>query len=141
MATGQTIDTYSLPADEGRGPAGVGSISGAYNLLDRDNHLIVGRSQALEVYADSDPRDRRSPIVLLKRFALPARALCRSSDALVGISMLPDGHVAFATANGVVGVIPQTAAVDGRRTPARDQHQRRALRGRVGGGRRPRERV
>ena len=107
VATGQTIDTYSLPADEGRGPAGAGSISGAYNLLDRDNHLIVGRAQGLEVYGDSDPADRRSPIVLLKRFTLPARALCRSTDALVGINMLPDGHVAFATANGVVGVIPR----------------------------------
>ena len=56
VATGQTIDTYSLPADEGRGPAGFGSISGAYNLLDRDNHLIVGRAQGLEVYARLGPR-------------------------------------------------------------------------------------
>ena len=107
VATGETIDTYSLPADEGRPPAGVGSISGAYNLLDRDNHLIVGRAQALEVYGDADPQNRRSPIVLIKRFTLPARALCRSTDTLVGISMLPDGHLAFATANGVVGVLPR----------------------------------
>jgi hypothetical protein len=107
VATGQAIDTYSLPADEGRGPSGLGSISGAYNLLDRDGHLIVGRSQALEIYGDADPRDRRSPIVLLKRFALPARALCRPTDSLVGINMLPDGHVAFATAQGVVGTVPR----------------------------------
>jgi hypothetical protein len=107
VATGQTIDTYSLPMDEGRGPAGIGSISGAYNLLDRDNHLIVGRSQALEVYGDADPVGRRSAIVLIKRFTLPARALCRASDTMVGINMLPDGHIAFATANGVVGVIPR----------------------------------
>jgi hypothetical protein len=107
VATGETIDTYSLPADEQKGPAGIGSISGAYNLLDRDNHLIVGRATALEVYGDAAVGDRRSPIALLRRFALPARALCRSTDALVGINMLPDGHIAFATANGMVGTVPR----------------------------------
>jgi hypothetical protein len=107
VASGQVIDSYSLEADEGRTPSQLGSITGAYNLLDRDGHLIVGRQQALEVYADATPGQRTSPIALLKRFTLPASALCRPSDKLVGINMLPDGHVAFATDQGIVGVIPR----------------------------------
>jgi len=107
LATGNTIDSYSLPADEGRGPSSAGSVSGAYNLLDRDGRLIVGRAQALEIYGDATPGERGSPIALLKRFTLPAAALCRPTDKLVGINMLPDGHVAFATDQGVVGVVPR----------------------------------
>lgn len=105
--TGRVIDAYSYPTDESRGPGSTGSISGAYNLLDRDGHLIVGRNQALDVYGDSRPGDRSSPIALLRRFELPREALCRSTDRLVGINMLPDGLVAFATEQGVVGVVPR----------------------------------
>ena len=105
--TGRVIDSYSYPTDEGRGPASAGSISGAYNLLDRDGHLIVGRNQALDVYGDARPGDRSSPIRLLRRFELPREALCRETDRLVGINMLPDGRVAFATEQGVVGVVPR----------------------------------
>jgi len=82
--------------------------SGAYNLLDRDQRLIVGQADRLRVFGDATPGDRHSGIADLKDFKIPASALCRpSEDSLVGITMLPDGHVAFATKLGQVGVVPR----------------------------------
>lgn len=91
-------------------PEGGGTLStsGAYNMLDRDQHLIVGRSGALQVFGDAVPGDRHSGIVQLANLNLPAKARCGTrEDALVGITMLPDGHVAFATKFGMVGVLPR----------------------------------
>ena len=84
-----------------------GSVSGAYNILDRSQNFIVGRAGALQVFGDSQTGNRHSGVSLLKEFSLPATAKCTSSDELVGITMLPDGHVAFATKFGNVGVIPR----------------------------------
>jgi hypothetical protein len=99
------IDKYIPQLEEGAGP-GTNSVSGAYNLVDADNRLHVGQATALEVYGDAVPGKRDSTIALLRRFDLPAAALC-GDDQLVGITMTYDGHVAFATENGVIGVVPR----------------------------------
>lgn len=99
------IDKYIPQVEEGAGP-GTNSVSGAYNLVDADNRLHVGQARALEVYGDAVPGKRDSTIALLHRFELPAEALC-GDDQLVGITMTYDGRIAFATENGVVGVIPR----------------------------------
>jgi hypothetical protein len=104
-ATVTVIDKYIPQVEEGAGP-GTNSVSGAYNLVDVDNHLHVGQATALEVYGDAVPGKRDSTIALLRRFDLPAAALC-GDDRVVGITMTYDGHVAFATENGVVGVVPR----------------------------------
>jgi hypothetical protein len=104
------IDKY-IPQIEEQAPPQLGTISGAYNVLDRDNRLIVGRAEALEVYGDERPGERTSSIRLHRRLPLPAEAQCRpSEDQLVGITMTADGHVAFATELGVVGVVPRDPA-------------------------------
>lgn len=108
-ATGAVIDDYAATTDEG-GSAGFPTISGAYSLVDRDNHLIVARADRIDAYGDAVVGDRLSPIALLRRLALPAEALCRPDDKLVGITMLPDGKVAFATELGMVGVVPREPA-------------------------------
>ncbi len=98
----RVIDRY-LPD----GPSTI-STSGAYNLLDRDQNLIVGQSDALLVFGDAVPGDRHSGIRRLQNFVLPPEARCGSrDDELVGITMLPDGQVAFATKFGMVGVVPR----------------------------------
>jgi hypothetical protein len=99
------IDKYIPQVEEGAGP-GTNSVSGAYNLVDVDNRLHVGQATALEVYGDAVPGKRDSTIALLRRLDLPAEALC-GDDRLVGITMTYDGHIAFATENGVVGVVPR----------------------------------
>src|SRR4051794_18127437 len=86
---------------------GAGGVSGAYNVLDRDNHLIVGRDRSVDVYGDAVPGNRLSPIAHLQHFTLPDTALCGPDDKLVGITMLFDGRIAFATQLGVVGTVPR----------------------------------
>ncbi len=106
--TGEVIDVY-LPAEREDQPPepGGGGITGAYSLLDRDGRFIVGRQRSLEVYADSVAGDRASAIELVTRFALPESAFCTDADRLVGATMTYDGMVAFATEQGVVGVVPR----------------------------------
>jgi hypothetical protein len=110
--TFQVIDVY-VPADEEASPPPViPGISGAYNVIDRDDRFIVGRTSAIEVFADSVPGDRFSEIALLKRYFLPAQAFCRVGEDLVaGMVLTYDGHVAFVTEQGVLGVIPRDPAL------------------------------
>ena len=102
------IDEFRAQLEGGEAPQEAG-MSGAYNVLDRDNHLIVARQQALEVYADADPADRFSDVARIHQFPLPDAAFCRpsSDERLIGINMTYDGHVAFATSLGNVGVVPR----------------------------------
>jgi hypothetical protein len=106
--TGRVIARFGLENEPER--PGSGGVSGAYSILDRDNHLIVGRERSLDVYGDAVPGDRFSGIAHLKRFTFPARALCGPDDKLVGATMLFDGRVAFASQLGVVGTIPREPA-------------------------------
>ncbi|UUY03969.1 hypothetical protein LRS13_00105 [Svornostia abyssi] len=103
--TGRIVARFGFPAD--RRPVTQGGISGAYQVVDRDNRLIVGRGRSIDVYGDAVPGDRLSKIRLLRTLQMPAGALCGSRDELVGITMLYDGRVAFATALGVVGTVPR----------------------------------
>lgn len=110
--TGEVVkfDADSLTLLDRFVPSGGGTVSasGAYNLLDRDQRLIVGQSNSLQVFGDAVEGNRHSGIRLLKDFTLPEQARCGNrEDELVGITMLPDGHVAFATKLGMVGVIPR----------------------------------
>ncbi|GLR27053.1 hypothetical protein [Limnobacter litoralis] len=90
-------------------PSGVGTIStsGAYNLLDRSQNLIVGAAKNIRVFGDAVAGDHRSGVKVLKDFALPPDALCTNNDEMVGITMLPNGNVAFATKYGNVGILPR----------------------------------
>ena len=106
-ATGQLLASWSAGDDQAGGSGGAAAASGVYSVLDRDNHVIVGRDRFLEVYGDRVPGQRSSPIDQLRRFALPERAFCRASDRLVGLNMLSDGMVAYATQQGVIGVLPR----------------------------------
>ena len=110
--TGEVVkfDANSMQLIDRFVPSGGGTVStsGAYNLLDRDQRLIVGQSDSLQVYADLESDNRLSGIQQLANFKLPAEARCGNrNDELVGITMLPDGHVAFATKFGVLGVVPR----------------------------------
>jgi len=108
--TFEIIDLY-IPADRETNPPNfTAGISGAYNALDRDDRFIVGRTTFLEVYADTVPGDRFSPIGLVKREFLPDSALCRNSDIIAGMVLTYDDHVAFVTEEAVLGVIPRDPA-------------------------------
>lgn len=112
-ATGQVFkldpDTFRMIAtaqpEGGRQSPG---FSGAYNILDRENRLISTFERSLVVYGDVDPGDRHSAIEVVQQLELPAELLCQPDDEIiVGINMTYDGHVAFATSHGTVGVVPR----------------------------------
>lgn len=90
-----------------RGAGKIGTTSGVYALLDRDNRQIVPYGRALEVWGDARAGARRSQPRLLHRYLLPAQALCRPDDELVGLTMRYDGRLAFVTRLGIVGTIPR----------------------------------
>ena len=104
--TGEVLARASIQ-DEGGQSQAVPSTSGVYNLLDRDNHLISVRDTALAVHGDVRPGERTSPIELLQKFELPPRSKCRASDRIIGITLTYTGEVAFATVQGMVGVVPR----------------------------------
>ncbi len=107
--TGELIDKYQ-PQVEAGAPLTLPSVSGAYNVVDREGRLHVTTTTGLQVFGDAVPGDRSSPVALLKDFALPESALC-GDDSLVGITMTYDGRIAFATENGVVGTVPRDPAL------------------------------
>lgn len=105
--TGEIIDTF-IPVEEGLAPPETTALlSGNYKILDRENRLIVGYSTRLEVYGDAFPKRPGSPIELLGTYDLPAKAFCRADDSMVGLIMTYDGSIAFATDQGMVGVLPR----------------------------------
>ena len=100
------IDNYNPQLREENPPeAGSLSISGAYTLVDSNNHFIVGRSRTLEKYGDSVEGDRFSPIALLGRFDLPAEAFCNDDDFIVGMTMSYDGHLIVISEQGVLTAV------------------------------------
>jgi hypothetical protein len=110
--TFEVIDEYRPQSDGGERPQ-TAEMSGAYNVLDAEGRLIVGRKQALEVYGDAVPGERTSDVAQLHKLELPPEAFCRpaSDESLIGITMTYDGHVAFATSLGNVGVVPRDPAL------------------------------
>ncbi len=68
--TGQVISSYGTQ-NSLEPPAAAGGVSGAYSLLDSDNHLIVGRGRSLDIFGDSVPGDRLSAVDRLHQFKVP----------------------------------------------------------------------
>ncbi len=106
------IDAYNPQHEESDPPALPLSISGAYSLIDRDNRFIVVRQRSIEVYADSIPGDRFSPIALVQRLELPDDFFCGDEDLLVGLNMTYDDHLVLATERGQIGVLPRDLSVE-----------------------------
>ncbi|MBK8408866.1 MAG: hypothetical protein IPL19_12885 [Sandaracinaceae bacterium] len=106
----EILDEYVPREREPDAPPAPLGVSGAYSLVDVDDHFIVARGRAVEVFADEVPGDRRSRIGLVTRFTLPDALLCGAGDTIVGITMTYDGRIAVATARGVVATLPRQPA-------------------------------
>ena len=100
------IDLYKPHEREENPPELALGISGAYNLIDSNNHFIVGRQRAIEKYGDEIEGDRFSPITLLHRYYLPDDFFCSDDDFIVGLNMTYDNHLAVVTELGMVGILP-----------------------------------
>ncbi len=104
VQTGKLIDLYDQPLPGSATP------SGAYNVLDHADRMIVGKGTAVSVYQDATAGDRFSKVAKTHSFQLPASALCGSDDHMVGIILTWDGQIAFATQYGSIGVFPDDPA-------------------------------
>ncbi len=109
--TGKLIDLY-IPDEREQNPPphASGSISGSYNLLDRQGHFIVPRNRFIDVFEDAKEGKLNSKIALRKRYFLPDSAFCRADDKLVGATMTYDGYLALVSEQGVVSTIPRRPA-------------------------------
>ena len=105
------IDRYMPALREGAPLNFSPSISGAYSVLDRDGNLFIPNAMScgIEVYADSIPGDRGSPIAHKGGYAVPDAYLLRpGEERIVGITMTYDGMIAFVTDLATVGVIDRS---------------------------------
>lgn len=98
------VDEVSKPATT---MLGENPTSGAYTLVDVNNVFYTVQGTTLLAYADQVPGEVNSRIGLVRSLTLPA-SIAGSSDAIVGLNMLWDGNLAFATKNGVVGVVDRS---------------------------------
>lgn len=81
--------------------------TGAYTVLDKDNHFFVPGSGKLYAYTDAVTGDAHSRIKLARTFTLPAETLraAPKNDPIVGLNMTWDGYLALATKRGTVMVV------------------------------------
>jgi hypothetical protein len=78
-------------------------LAGVYYLLDADNTLFVGGSDAIVAYHDVDPGDPASPIEVRDVFTRPSGV----GGQFVGANMTYDGHLVMVTNEGWVVVVPR----------------------------------
>jgi hypothetical protein len=80
----------------------LGGMAGIYTLLDVDHNYYIGaRDGTLNAYAEADPSDPSSPIILSRSFRLPDHI----TGSMVGMNMTFDGWLVVATEHGWVVAI------------------------------------
>lgn len=78
--------------------------SGAYTLVDVENTFYTVQGTTLLAYRDANPGQLASPITLARQVTIPS-SIAADGDAIVGVNLLWDGNIAFATRDGKAGVI------------------------------------
>lgn len=78
--------------------------SGAYTFVDLENTFYTVQGTTLLAYRDATPGQLNSVITLARSITLPPY-IADGDDAIVGINLLWDGNIAFATRDGKAGVI------------------------------------
>ncbi|MCB0221202.1 MAG: hypothetical protein KDH09_16000 [Chrysiogenetes bacterium] len=91
--------------DQSSSDLSLDALSGAYTVLDKNGVFYAPQGTKLRAFTDATSGKPFSGIVKIAEFQLPASALASSSDSLVGLNMTWDGKLAFATAEGIVGII------------------------------------
>lgn len=111
--TGSGFSIIALKEKEGVTLGNILSVesgtSGAYTLIDKDNIFYSPRGTNISAYGDAIPGDAFSGIQLLRTYTIPAN-LTTANERIVGMTLTYDGHIAFATNNGLVGIIDRSFA-------------------------------
>lgn len=100
IGTTHLINFYDVPL------AGNATPSGAYNVLDYKNRMIVGKGLNVNIYQDATPGSSASVVAKTHTFHLPESGYCGSDDRIIGVAFTWTGYVAYATVYGAVGVFP-----------------------------------
>lgn len=104
LSTANLINLYDVPLTGNATP------SGAYNILNYKNQMIVGKGLNVNVYADAVPGDPNSDVAKIKTFKLPENGYCGPDDRIIGIIFMWNGSIAYATVYGTVGTFPVDVA-------------------------------
>jgi hypothetical protein len=83
----------------------IGSISGAYTFLDRDNMFFVPVNTTIYKFGDQEFKNLRSAIDLKSSFKIPQNLITAKREHIVGINLTWDGTLVFATNKGLIGAI------------------------------------
>ena len=71
-------------------------LDGVYSLLDSDHVMYVGRKGGVVAYAETDPKNRSSPVFEKARWEKPKEI----EGFFVGINITPDGRLVLSTDHG-----------------------------------------
>ncbi len=71
-------------------------LDGVYSLLDIDHVMYVGRKGGVVAYAETDPKNRSSPVFEKARWEKPKEI----EGFFVGINITPDGRLVLSTDHG-----------------------------------------
>ena len=105
------IDLYVPSERESEPPVVPLGVTGAYTLVDAEGRFVVAQARFVSFFADAQPGDRRSDIVLLGRVFPPASWFCSPDDLIVGLGMAYDGSLVVVTEQG--NVVVARAGPDG----------------------------
>ena len=83
-------------------------LNAAYTLVDCEGTFFAPRMNEIVAYGDEIPGDAASKIAVKRVFEIPANQLRGEDDFIVGLSILYDGMLAFATSKGTVGVVSRS---------------------------------
>ncbi len=83
-------------------------LSGAYTLVDKNNVFYMPRFTALYAFGDAVAGDRKSAVEVKRVFEIPAENIVDPAEKIVGLTLTYDGMLAFATNQGLVGVVSRS---------------------------------
>lgn len=80
-------------------------LSGAYTILDKDNIFYMPRFKKILAFGDKSPGVPDAEIEIKREYEIPEAVLTGPDEKIVGLTMTYDGMLAFATSQGLVGVL------------------------------------
>ena len=102
------IDKIDTAATNITLPLAQAGLNAAYTLVDCNGTFFAPRMHTIVAYGDEVPGDASSKIVVQRVFEIPAEYLRGDDDVVVGLNILYDGMLAFATSKGTVGVVSRS---------------------------------
>ncbi len=82
--------------------------TGAYTLVDRNGIFYGAYFNRIYSFGDAVPGEAGSAIEIKSEYIIPPEKLHGENDFIIGLTLLYDGMLAFATSRGTVGVVSRS---------------------------------